>query len=281
MQHQAGQTHAPDGVRLYTQAWQPDGAPKAAIGFIHGQAEHSGRYHRLAHALADAGYAMFMIDLRGHGKSDGARGHINRITDYLQDAAAALDGARSLAPGALPFLGGHSLGGQIALRYALGHPEELRGVVASGPFLRLALVPPPELVAIGRTTSSVIPGLTFSNQLNSSLLSHDKAVVEAYDSDPLVHGKVTARAYTELIAGGEYLLEHAGAFKLPLLLMHGDEDGLCDPAAVRTFYERIGSEDCTYHVYKGFYHEIFNEIEKEKPLADLIAWLDARCDSDA
>lgn len=275
MRHLETQTPTADGLMLYAQAWLPDGEPKAMLAFSHGQAEHSRRYAPLGAVLAEAGYGLYMADLRGHGKSPGQRGHIMSWDDYRRDFAAIRQGAREVAPDAGQFMGGHSLGGLIALDAALSNPPDCIGVIASAPALRLAFVPPAWKVALGRMLASLIPGLTMSNELDASGLSHDAAVVQAYVSDPLVHGKVTARFFTEFTKVQAHALQHAQDVRLPLLILHGSADPLVDPAGSREFYEQAASTDKTLKVYEGLYHEAFNELEKEQVFADLIGWLEA------
>jgi alpha-beta hydrolase superfamily lysophospholipase len=275
MRHIESKVKTSDGLNLYAQAWLPDGEPKAMLAFSHGQSEHIGRYAHVGAALAAAGYGLHMADLRGHGKSPGARGHIMGWQDYLNDFAAIREGARQAAPAAKQFLGGHSLGGLIALSAAVQNPPGYEGVIASAPLLRLAFEAPAWKAAMGRVLSGIVPGLTMSNELDASGLSHDRAIVEAYVSDPMVHGKVTARFFTEMLRAQVDTLQHARDLRLPLLVMHGAADPIVSPQASREFYEAAGSADKTLKLYDGLYHEIFNEPEKEQVLADLIAWLDA------
>ena len=275
MRHLEIQTPTADGLMLYAQVWLPDDKPKAMLAFSHGQAEHSGRYAHLGAALAEAGYGLYMADLRGHGKSPGQRGHIMSWDDYRRDFAAIREGARNTATDAKQFMGGHSLGGLIALDAALGNPPDCAGVIASAPALRLAFVPPVWKVALGRMLANLVPDLTMSNELDASGLSHDVTVVQAYMNDPLVHGKVTARFFTEFTKAQAHTLQHAEDVRLPLLILHGSADPLIDPAGSREFYERAASADKTLKVYEGLYHEAFNEPQKEQVIADLIGWLDA------
>lgn len=275
MRHVETQTQTEDGLTLYAQAWLPDSEPKAMLAFSHGQAEHSGRYAHLGAALAKAGYGLYMADLRGHGKSPGQRGHIMRWEEYQSDLEAMRRGAHQMAPAAKQFMGGHSLGGLIVLNAALENPPDCAGVIASAPALRLAFVPPAWKVTLGRLLAGLVPTLTMSNELDASGLSHDPAVVQAYVNDPLVHGKVTARFFTEFVKAQAHTLQHAEDVRLPLLILHGSADPLVDVSASREFYERAASADKTLKIYEGLYHEAFNEPQKEQVFADLIGWLDA------
>jgi acylglycerol lipase len=266
-----------DGLELFAQTWLPDDRPKAALTFVHGQSDHSDRFAHVGQALTDAGYALHMADLRGHGHSPGKHGHIAHFADYLTDFQAMLDYARKIAVDKPQFFGGHSLGATIALDYALQNPPDYAGVVASGPWLRLALDPPAWKVALGRIMSGVMPGLTMGNELDPVWLTHDQAVVDAYASDPLVHRVISARAYTEITGAAEYVLAHGGDLRLPVLVIQGKDDPIIACRGAEEFAEKLRVEDHEIIVYEGMLHEVLNEIEHKKVLRDMIAWLDAHC----
>ncbi len=274
MRHATGNVTTSDGLRLYAEIWLPDGQPKGMLTYSHGIGEYLGRYGYLAEKLASAGYGFAMVDLRGHGRSPGKRGHIMHFEDYHRDFAAGQQVGREVAPGVAQFFGGHSLGGLIALNLAVENPDGYRGVIASGPGLRLGFEPPAWKVSLGRVLSNVTPGLMMTSELDVSNLSHDRAIVDAYVADPLVHDHVSTRWYTEFVAAQETTMARAPALKLPLLLMQGAEDRLVSVAATCEFYEAAGSADKTLKVYEGLYHEVFNELERDRVIADLIAWLD-------
>lgn len=277
MRRLTGQIQTSDGLTLQTRSWMPEGDPKGMIALVHGQAEHSQRYDHVGVALTDAGYGLHMADLRGHGHSPGARGHIMAWNEYHCDAATIMQQARDMAPDAAHFLAGHSLGGLIALSVAVDNPPGYAGVVTSAPALRVAFEPPAWKATVGRLLSGLLPELSMSNELNTSDLSHEQAIVAAYEADPLVHGKVTARFFAEFMAAGESTLAAASNLRLPLLIQHGSADAIASTAASREFYENAGAEDKTIKIYDGLFHEIYNEKEPDRSgvLADLIAWLDA------
>jgi alpha-beta hydrolase superfamily lysophospholipase len=264
-------------LELFAQTWLPDDKPKAVLAFAHGQSDHSGRYEHVGQALADAGYALHMADLRGHGHSPGERGHIMSFEDYLADFQAMLDYAHKVAPGKPQFFGGHSMGSTIALYHALQNPSGYSGIVASAPWLRLGFKPPAWKVALGRAISGIIPGLTMGNELDPAWLSHDVEIVEAYANDPLVHRVITARAYTEITGTGEHILAHAGEIQVPLLVVNGREDPIFGYHVSEEFIEQVQIEDRKIIIYEGMFHEVFNEIEHKQVLRDVIAWMDAHC----
>lgn len=275
MRHITGQTDTEDGRRIVTQTWLPEGEPRAILAFSHGVGEHCRRYDHVGEALAEAGYALHMGDLRGHGESPGARGHVMSFDEYRADFAAIVQSAWRAAPQAPYFIGGHSLGGLIALSAALDRPLGGRGIVVTGPALGLAFDPPVWKVTLARLLAVIAPAARFSTGLDTQALSRDPAVVQAYESDPLVHGDITARGYVETMNAQREAVANAARLQMPLLVMHGSADRLTSVEASRAFVEQAGTADKTLKVYEGFYHELFNEVEAGQVLADLVAWLDA------
>lgn len=276
MSHTEGQLTTQDELNLYARAWLPDGPIRAVIAFSHGLGEHIGRYEHVGAALAAEGYALQMADLRGHGRSPGKRGHVMAWQDYHRDFEAIIAGARALAPAAPLFIGGHSNGGLILLSYAVSHtPEGCAGVIASAPLLRVGFEPPKLTLMLARVLSLLAPGMQLNNELDAKGLSHDQAVVDAYINDPLVHPQISTRYATELMKAQAETLARARNLRLPLLIIHGDSDPIVAVSGSRDFYAAAASADKTLKEYEGLHHELFNEFEKERVLADLIAWLDA------
>jgi len=279
MQHTESKFKTTDGLELYCRAWQPDGndkaTAKAALAVVHGYGEHSGRYLNLVNALAPRGYAVYAYDLRGHGKSPGPRGHVSRFDEYIKDTHAFLAWARGQEPKHKVFLLGHSLGGLIVSAYAEAHPNELPGLIMSSAFLRMKLKVPGWKMTVAKTLSSLRPTFTMANDLGADLLSHDPAVAAAYVADPLNHHVSTARWATEIFAAQTRALDNAPSVKIPTLVMYAGDDLIADPEGSALFFQRLSSADKTHHRYGGYYHEIFNEVGKDRVFADLEAWLDA------
>ena len=247
--------------------------PKASVFIVHGLGEHLGRYDNVTNTLKE--YNLFLLDLRGHGKSGGKRGHVMRFDEYLDDIDSLRNGVKGFIKGKT-FILGHSMGGLIVLRYAIYRPEGISGVVASGPLLGVNVKVPKIKDVIGRLVANLAPGLSMSNEIDTGKLSHDKAVVDAYNNDPLVHAKVSARWYVEMVKAMEDTNENAGRLSMPCLILHGSADALTNPRSSREFFEKAGSKDKTYKLYEGYYHEVYNEVEKQKPLSDMAEWLNKR-----
>jgi len=274
VQHQELGWQAADGLPLFAQEWRPEAGPQAVVCLVHGLGEHSGRYAHLAAALAPAGYALLAFDLRGHGQSGGPRGHAPTYEALLDDIANLLDQAAQRFPARPRFLYGHSLGGNLALIYALRRRSQLAGVISTGPLLLPAFEPPAWKVALGRLLYDLWPALALSNEVNPRHLARDPAVARAYVDDPLVHDRVSARLAIDMLHAGRWALEHAAEFPLPLLLMHGGADRITSAPASRQFAGRARG-DCTFKLWDDLYHEMHNEPEQEAVFGFLLAWLRA------
>ncbi len=273
MKHVTGTFEGTGRLSLFRQTWYPDGAIKAAIALVHGFGEHSGRYASLVEYFVPRGYALFAFDLRGHGRSEGQRGHVNRWEEYTEDVDRFLRLVREELPHVPLFLFGHSMGGLIVLDYALAHPEGLDGVIASGPVLSQPGVSP-LLLGISRVLSRVWPRLALNTHLDAEALSRDPEVVRAYKQDPLVHSMASARLGTELSRAVERVHEGASRWTLPLLILHGTADRLAPIEGSRAFIAHVPTEDARLIEYKDGYHESHNDVHKAVVLKDLEKWLD-------
>jgi alpha-beta hydrolase superfamily lysophospholipase len=263
------------GLRIYWQAWFPDAAPRAVVVIAHGLGEHSGRYQHVGEHLARDGYAVYALDHRGHGRSEGPRGLIDR----LENAIADLDSLVVLGAGESPatpvFLLGHSMGGALSLSYTIKHEDRLAGLILSGPLAALDAAPAPARIA-ARVLSAVAPRLPLI-AVDGTLVSRDPAVVKAYMDDPLVHhAKFPVRTVAELAAAVESFPEGVGRITVPTLVMYGTADGLCPTEGSVMLGERLGSSDKTVTAYESLYHEILNEPEQDQVLGELCTWLGAR-----
>lgn len=263
------------GREIFWRSWASDTDPaRGAVVIVHGAGEHSGRYQHVAQRLVAEGYAVYALDHRGHGRSDGPRALIDR----LDRAVADIDGVVMMARGAHPelpvFMLAHSMGGTFAVQYALAHQQHLAGLILSGPLAALDGAPAP-LRILGRVLSVVAPG-TGLIAVDAELVSRDPQVVKAYRADPLVHhGKLPARTLAELASAIDAFPERAPQITMPTLILYGTEDRLAPPRGSVMLGERIGAADITITPYQGLYHEIFNEPEQDTVLDDVCAWLNA------
>jgi acylglycerol lipase len=273
MKHQDGRFKGYKGLKIYYQCWLPDKKPIAVILVAHGLAEHSGRYKNLVEYFVPKGYAVYAMDNRGHGKSEGQRSYVDNFNDYLIDLKTFFNKVQKENKGTKVFLFGHSLGATIAAAYTVEHQDELSGLIVSG----ATLVPPPSvssvLLAMAGILSALAPkmGVTV---LDASTISRDQSVVDAYVNDPLVfRGKIPARTGAELARMWKQLPDRIPKINIPILIMHGGSDRLSDPRGSKLLYERVGSKDKTLKIYDICYHEIFNEPEHKKVCGDMEKWL--------
>jgi acylglycerol lipase len=261
------------GVEIFYQSWLPDAPARAALIIVHGLGEHSDRYEHVAQALTGDGIAVYACDHRGHGRSQGPRAVVD-VADVVADVDQLVVRAAGEQPDTPVFMLGHSLGGMIAVRYALDHQARLSGLVLSG---ALATVDAsPALRRIGRLVSAIAPRAPMI-ALDAELVSRDPAVVAAYQADPLVHhGRIPARTAAQIADTTAAFPEQVGAITLPTLILYGTADGLCPPAGSVMLGEQLGSTDVTIRAYEGLYHEILNEPERETVIGDVRDWLNAR-----
>jgi len=273
MKHAEFKLNTFDGLQLFGQSWQPEDQTRAVVCLIHGIGEHSGRYAHLADSLNQAGYALISFDLRGHGKSEGLRGHTPSYEALMQDISFLLESANKKFPQLPLFLYGHSLGGNLVLNHVLRRQPYLKGVIATAPWLHLAFEPPAFKIALGKMTNCIWPSFSQKSGLDTRALSHDLESVHTYENDPIVHDRISARMFISAYQAGQWALEHASEFSLPLLLMQGGADKIISVEAGREFSGKI-KENCTLKIWDGLYHEIHNEPEKEEVFKFLIGWLD-------
>lgn len=262
-----------DGITFHTRTWEPEGKIKAVVALIHGHGEHIGRYENVASALTSAGYVLAGYDSRGHGKSTGPRGYIPDYDALMNDIGAFISRLGEKYSGQPVFLYGHSMGGNQVINYALRRHPKIAGVIATGPWLKLAFEPSRVQVILARIMNNILRSFTQPSGLDTKGLSHDVEVVRLYDNDPLNHNKVSARLFVGMYESGLWALEHASEFSLPLLLMHGGADPITSAAASRQFAGQAG-ENVTLSIWDGLYHEIHNEPEQAEVFRVMVEWLD-------
>ncbi|MGC8780054.1 MAG: lysophospholipase [Anaerolineae bacterium] len=273
MRHSEFTRQSPDRLTFYFQGWEPEAGPKAVVCLVHGLGEHTGRYAHVAAALNAAGFALFGCDLRGHGRSDGPRGHTPAYETLLDDIGRLLAEAQARYGNTPQFLYGHSLGGNLVLNYALRRRPALAGVIATSPALRVPVRLPPAQVTLAKVMNRLWPAMQMANGLDVSGLARDPEVIRAYTSDPLVHNRISVRLALSMLEAGEWALAHAGEFPVPLLLMHGTADTLTLAQGSQEFAAKAPAGRCTLKLWEGFYHETHNEPEKAQVLAFMIDWL--------
>jgi len=268
--HEEIRERSHDNLGLFLRRWTPESKPvQAEIVLIHGYAEHSGRYREFAHAIAEYGIQTLAIDLRGHGHSEGIRGHCDAFDHFLEDVTITLEHSSNKVP---RFILGHSHGGLVALDYVIKREPSLSGVILSNPFLGLAMpVPAPKLFA-GRLAGNYMPTLAIPSGIDPNGLTHDVEVVRRYERDPLVFPTATAGWFNE-VEQAQARVKNYRHFPLPLLYLFSDCDPVASPHDNRTLADRLGAEDKTIHVRRGEKHEILNERLRHETYEVIAQWI--------
>ncbi len=271
-----------DGTTLFSRRWEPSGPIRGEIVGLHGLLEHCGRYADLAARLNAAGYALQMIDHRGHGRSEGSRLYIERIETLVEDFDGVLHQWQERHGRAPDFLFGHSMGAGVLILHAVARRPQVQGAVLSGPPIRIAARVLPPLRFVACLLSHLWPGfrlarLRTAERLGAHAVSRNPDVIQALRDDPLVYrGRFPVRTAVEILGLPAKLEQAAAKFDLPYLFLQGGADKLSAASGARDFHERSPSPDKTLRIYPGLYHEVLSEPERDAVLADLLRWLDAR-----
>jgi alpha-beta hydrolase superfamily lysophospholipase len=262
------------GHSLLRRAWLTE-EPERVLLVVHGYGEHSGRYEGLGSWFAQRGSAVHAFDHQGHGRSEGVRCHVRRFGDFLDDLAVLQERVAAEHPGLPLFLVGHSMGGLIVAAYVCERRPDVAGAVLSGPALALGNVPRARILAT-RLLRWVAPRLSLAAGLDPEGLSRDPEVVRAYVEDPYVYDRLTLSLAAELFRAAERTAGRGGEIAIPMLVLHGGADPICDPAGSRAFHAALRSEGSGLQIYPKLRHEIFNEPEREAVFGDLLTWLRGR-----
>lgn len=260
-----------DGNQIFFRCWRPEGPPSALVVICHGVNSHSGQYDWTARQLADTGFAVYALDLRGRGKSSGERFFVGDVEDYVGDLATMIELAKTREPGLPVFLLGHSAGGVVSCVYTLEHQAEIDGLICESFAFR---VPAPGVVlSVIKGLSHVAPHLRVL-KLHNEDFSRDPEAVRALNADPLIAGEVQpASTVAALVRADERLEKEFGRITLPVLIMHGTVDKATVPAGSEFFYQHAGSPDKTLRLYEGHYHDLFNDYGKEEVLLETTQWI--------
>lgn len=256
------------GLKLYTEFWIPQ-KPKALIVVVHGLSEHTGRYGPLIKHFYNLGYAVAVYDQRGHGQSEGERGHIASFQDLLSDLAAFLEHVRKRFPDLPLFLLGHSLGGQIALNFVVKYRMGLRGVLVSSPNLQLKMKIPAWKRWFVEKGHQALPKLKMGSEIKPEELSHDMFVVEGYKADPRVIRRYSLQSAWEILHNLDMVMAMAPRIHVPVFFAHAGDDSITDPEGTRQFYRRVPVQRKRMRIYSGFYHELVHEVGKEQVFEDM------------
>lgn len=278
MQHSEFHFKGMNGCSLYAQCWLPVVSPRAVLVIVHGIGDHSGRYMNIVNHLVSSQIAVYGYDLRGHGNSPGQRGHIDSWVEYRTDLMNYINVIGAHQSGHQIFLLGHSMGALIALDYVQREKEQVAGAIISGAPIEPVGVAKPLKVALARILSRIYPGFPIDLGLEIDAISRIPSVVNAYQLDPLVHGKISARWGTEVLSALESVKMQGESITTPLLMIHGEADRLNSAEGAKKFFDRIQARDKEFISYPGGYHELHNDLDSETMLNDLLNWVNRHND---
>lgn len=260
-----------DGTRLAYRRWPVAGA-SITFAVVHGLGEHGGRYERFARGMAPFGMSTYALDLRGHGRSPGRRGHVDSWTQWVEDAAAFVAWVESeTAHEVVPV--GHSFGGAVLLSTVLARKlPKTSCFIVSSPALKLKVAVPGWKTSLGRVTARIAPRLAMSNNVDPATLSRLPEVVEAYRTDPSVHNRITSRMFSEWQGAAGDILARAGEIETPFLILAGSDDRLIDPEGSRLLHDRAARVS-RFELLPGRYHEPFNDRGSDEVFALIAEWI--------
>jgi acylglycerol lipase len=272
-----GTFQSTEGLRIFFRSWLPDGPARGTVAIVPGFNAHSGYYDWVAGQLVAAGLAVFAVDLRGRGQSDGERFYVTKFSEYVDDVAGLVSQAKSQDPELPVFLLGHSAGGVVSCLYALDHQQELAGLICESFAFQ---VPAPDFaLAVFKGLSHIAPHVHVLHLKNEDF-SRDPEVVSRMNADPLLaHETQPTQTLAEMVRADERLKQSFGRFTLPVLILHGTSDKATKPAGSQFFYEQAASVDKTLKLYEGYFHDPLNDIGKEAVIADITAWIGARLEN--
>ena len=245
---------------------------KGVIIITHGMGEHSMRYMEMADFYTKEGYTVISFDIRGHGLSEGKRGHTPGYDFLMDNIERVYSQVKKDYPSLPIFLFGHSMGGNLVLNFLLRKPNSICGAIVTGAYLKLGFEPPKWKIILAKLSSSIWPTLSQPTELELDALSRNKEVIRKYENDELVHDRITSAFFINVHFAGQYVIDHANEIKTPLLVMHGMEDRLTSPKGSQEFASNAG-ENVHLRIWDGLYHELHNEPEKQEIFNYEIEWI--------
>jgi len=261
-----------DRKKLFARSWIADSPSDSVVLFIHGLGDHSGRYKLWAEMFNNAGYSFLTYDQRGHGLSEGKRGHVSSIDTLLTDVDLLYEKSNELFPGKKKILYGHSMGGNLALNYIIRFNREVSALIITSPWLKLFKEPGYTTMLIIGVLKHFVPFLTLSNRIKPGQISHDPVVIREYETDPDVHDRISLKMFHELHNAGLYALKNIFKINYPLLLMHGSADTVTSPKASEVYLYNTNKKT-HFKLWENQYHELHNELINKEVFAYIINWL--------
>jgi alpha-beta hydrolase superfamily lysophospholipase len=262
------------GLGIAYRAWSPNGTARAVVLIVHGVNSHSGYFLWPGEQLAGNGLAVYAVDLRGRGNSDGERYYIDELSDYTSDVEGLMAVAKREHPDLPIYVLGHSAGGVVSCIFTLEHQDELAGLICESFAYQL---PAPDFAIAALKGLSHLAPHAHVLKLPFEAFSRDPAVVAKMHADPLLANEVQpTKTVAELARADDRLRREFGLITLPVLIIHGTADSVTKPEGSQFFYDTAGSTDKTLKLYQDHYHDLLNDVGKERVMDDILAWIDAR-----
>ena len=265
---------ASDGLNIFFRSWPPPATARGVVVIVPGFNSHSGYYEWVAEQLTAEGLAVYAIDLRGRGRSDGERFYVATFGEYVSDVSALVNLAKSRHLGVPAYLLGHSAGGVVSCLYALEHQSELAGLVCESFAFQ---VPAPDFaLAVFKGLSHVAPHAHVLHLKNEDF-SRDPKVVQTMNEDPLIaHETQPTQTLAEMVRADERLKAEFPRITLPVMILHGTADKATRPSGSQLFYDTAGSSDKTLKLYDGGFHDLLNDTDRNTVMSDVRRWITAR-----
>ena len=262
------------GLKIFYRSWRPSAKARGVVVIVHGFNAHSGQYLWVAEQLVSKGLAVYALDLRGRGKSDGERYYVDKFIDYTTDIATFVKLAKGREPGLPVYMLGHSAGGVLSCLYTLDHPTELAGLICEDFAFQ---VPAPDFALAALKGLSHLAPHAHVLKLNNEDFSRDPQVVKTMNADPLIaHEVQPTKTVAELVRSDERLKKEIPQIKLPLLILHGTADKAAKPSGSQFFFDKAGSSDKTLKLYEGYFHDPLHDVGKERVMGDILGWIEKR-----
>lgn len=260
-----------DGNKLHMASWMPVNQPKAILLMLHGLGDHIMRFHSWANYFNNYEIGVIGMDLPGHGKSDGKRGAM-QYGLMMKDIKKLMDHAQKLYPNIPRILYGHCIGGNLALNYCIRCKPAISGIISTSPWLKSAYTASRFSTFFTKLILKLNPSYSIAWRPQSTCLTHDPEEVKRFDIDTLVHPQVSLKLLESLENEGAFILKSKHKINTPLLLMHGSSDKITSSHATAEF-AKFTSPNTTYKLWKGVYHELHHEFEKEEIFEFIIHWI--------
>ncbi len=262
------------GLTIFFRSWRPDEAPRGTVVIVPGFNAHSAYYGWVAEQFVANGLAVYAVDLRGRGKSDGERFYVEAFEDYVRDVEAVMNVVAMREPGLPLYMLGHSAGGVAACLYTLDHPDGLAGLICES--FAHELPAPDFALAVFKGLSHLAPHAHILHLPNESF-SRDPKAVALMDGDPLIaHESQPTQTMAAMVRADERLKKEFSQITLPVLILHGTADKNTRPSGSQHFYDQAGSADKTLKLYEGGFHDLLNDNDKQLVFMDIMSWINER-----